>query len=131
MPGAAWELGQEIGACMLDALVLTPCQTHHPRAEKGILRTTPDTTPAPPTPVYLSWMMPGLLCMDPKVWGEQRLYFDAASGPHGPPSWLVQRRTASCGATRGLSVASESPFPAVALRAHHEPHHQVAALLSL
>lgn len=35
IPGAAWELGWEIGACMLDALVLTPYQTHHPRAERG------------------------------------------------------------------------------------------------
>ena len=68
---AAWELGWDIGACMLDALVLTPCQTHHPRAEKGILRTTPDTMPAPPTPIYFSWLLPDLLCVDPRVLGGQ------------------------------------------------------------
>lgn len=38
------------------------------------------------------------------------LDFDVASDPLRPPSRLLQRHKASCGASRGFAFASESPF---------------------
>lgn len=117
IPGASQELGQEIGAYKLDVVVLTPCQTHHPRAEKSILRTWHHTRPSGPTPSLL-------LPMDPRV-GNWTLMW-----PQVPAALSLGgfRGTGSLVRPLGAMLLPLRALFPVALGVHQKPHHQVTVL---